>query len=334
MALEYFAWNRTDLTQFTTTPIYTDGTGSPATSTMTLVALANRGNVIRLTGVGTGSNCIIWKVATPLVFPSLRRDFVIEVEVAQSTPGAGGYFGVAVLDHVGTVHALNHLAFGVAEWGSRVDNGASRSTNGTTGTTVGESGFARFIIQGAAQASLPPLLKSYLEGRGVGEIRGTGATADNDSPARGFSNNAVEGATWNGLATASIGLVLQSSGGNAPPTQVDILNFRAYDPLASGAAEAPTISAIFPDPRRLGPTDPFSFVVSNADLRTIIHIYYAALGFTEVAYAAGGFTRPYQRGSTVQDLGGGDIKYTVLRSPLWPDRPAPEVYAFAGGAEL
>lgn len=230
------------------TPSFSDGSGSPATSTIAATTLANRGPVWRMTGVGTGSNCVVWPIATALTFEDLLRDYLIEVEVAQGTYGAGGYMGVSIIDRVGTIHAYNHLAFGAAEWGSRIDNG-TRTTLGTTGTGMGESGLARFWIRGRVQGGAPPLLKSHFEGKGNGEIRGSGATADNDTPSRPFSNNSLEGSSWNGLACASIGLCMQSSGGNALPTQVDVLSFRVFtNPFEGGDQTPPVITNIDPAP--------------------------------------------------------------------------------------
>lgn len=245
-------------------PSFGDGSGSPLTSSVSSVALANRGNVWRFVGVGSSANCAIWPLAAPLDVDPLVRELLIELEVAQSTPGAGGYFGISLIDRVGTIHAYNHFAFGAAEWASRIDNG-SRVTAGGTGTGGGESGLARFRITGRVQASLPPLIKSYLDVRGVGEIRGSGATADNDSPARPFSAGTVEGSSWNGLALASIGLVMQSSGGNALPSQVDVLALRVFDPLADGGGDAPTVAYVTPIGSEVEPDDAIVVDITHDD---------------------------------------------------------------------
>lgn len=107
----------------------------------------------------------------------------------------------------------------------------------------------------------------------------------------------------------------------------------ALDGLA-GSPTAPTITGIAPSPAELGPTDQLSFTVNNATTRTIVAIQYPGLAVTEVVHDGDAFTAAYSPTSTLTDLGGGAIQYTVRRSPIWPDAPTVKVYAFSGGAEL
>jgi hypothetical protein len=333
-----FELDPTSTAQFaSTSPSFSDGSGTPGNSSISATTLANRGPVLRMTGSGgTSSNCAIWPIATALDFEDLTRDFLVELEIANGVYGSGGYAGIALIDRVGTWHSFNHLAFGPAEWASRVDNG-TRVTAGATGTTIGESGLARFWIKGRAQASAPPLLKSYLEGRGVGEVRGSGATSDNDSPARPFSAGTIEGASWNGLAVASIGLVLQSSGSNPLPTQVDVLAFRVIDdPLGDGGDDtAPTIANVSPaSGSNITANQAISFDVTDetALTATWIAVTFAATGASELVYDGSAFSEQYD-GSTVTPISGG-FTFSISRTDGWLFPPTFTIKAYDGNESL
>jgi hypothetical protein len=228
-------WNRADLTQFVSggAADFSDG---GATRALSVVNVAERGNVLRYSGgVGgaTMTQIFMFNTASGLVMPSSseRRDCNVEIEIYQATYGGGGYFGIFLMGDVDTpLHGFGHAGSGVAEWQTLLNNGAVVRSSGTgTVTTL----LARYQIRGTKPVGAPPEVTSYCQGfalntGSVGDARRSGSTAAarGDASIGEFGNSTVLGATWNSISADRLGLIFQSSGGNPAPTSIDILNVR------------------------------------------------------------------------------------------------------------
>ncbi len=102
---------------------------------------------------------------------------------------------------------------------------------------------------------------------------------------------------------------------------------------------APALSGLQPSGGVLGEQTPITFVVSNADLRVIVAVEYAALRFTELVHDGTSFSVAYSATSSVNvtyDQQQMPIyTFSILRSPVWPGVPVLKVYAFnTAGQEL
>lgn len=229
---EVFRWNRVDTTQFEGAAAFADG-GSAGT--LSVVAVAGRGNVLRLTATAGTTGHLAFLAVDPLPFLTERRDFIIQAEIQGIAAGGGGYGGFVVLaDDVGSYYALNHLVTGVAEWASRVDGG-TRVTSISTGAGVPDASasFWQSNVRGNKLAGTPPLVTDWpvaASGPSAGILvspRRSGATASLGL-VREFGDGSAYPAGWNDLALDRWGLCLQSSGGNPMPTNFDILDLRVY----------------------------------------------------------------------------------------------------------
>ena len=101
-----------------------------------------------------------------------------------------------------------------------------------------------------------------------------------------------------------------------------IQNFMPYDPVSSPAG-------------RVAPNEPVSFeLLSPTFLRVLIAFDFEGFRTTELAYDGDSFLGAYAASSSVEAIAGG-FRYTLLRSPAWPDQPNLRVFAFdTAGGEL
>jgi len=101
-----------------------------------------------------------------------------------------------------------------------------------------------------------------------------------------------------------------------------INNFIPFDPVA------------LPD-SRIAATDAVGFdLLSATFLRVLIAFDFEGYHITELAYDGSEFLGAYAALSTVEAIGGG-FRYSLRRSPAWPDQPNMRVFAFdTAGAEL
>jgi len=102
---------------------------------------------------------------------------------------------------------------------------------------------------------------------------------------------------------------------------------------------APTLTNLQPGTGILGPKEPITFVVNNADLRVIVAVEYGGLRFTEIVHDGDNFTTAYTATSSRSVTYGQQQEpiyhYSVLRTPVWPGVPTLKVFAFnTSGQEL
>jgi hypothetical protein len=226
-----FEWNRTDASQFSSTPDYSDGGGSA--STLSVVAASERGNVLRISGAGTSMSAI-WLADDEIDFPDERRDLHFEIELANMVYSAGAMFGVSFCaEKVVKFSGLQHLIFGSNEWASRVD-ADSRVTVGSTGTSIssgtGQGAIGSLLVRGRKPSGDPPEMTSMPAGWGATGWRDCDGrrSGSNRYVFNPYGNNTVLPTDWDSLDCKGWGLAIQSSGGNAAPTTVDILDLRVY----------------------------------------------------------------------------------------------------------
>lgn len=77
------------------------------------------------------------------------------------------------------------------------------------------------------------------------------------------------------------------------------------------------------------PTQPITFEVLGADTRILISVEFPGLVLTELVHDGDSFTPAYAATSSRTAIAGG-FRYTLLRSPQWPDQIVPRIYAFSG----
>ena len=227
-----FAWNKTDLTQFVGTgpQVLITGGGGPTPPSMSVVS-TSRGPALRITGGDYDTSTAIFAIAPgslPFAWVGVNRNVRIEIEVANTTPGGGGYAGVAYGDAT-LGRYFTHMIFGVAEWGGRTTNGVVDSSGGT-GFGVGNGGLAVTEWRGeAGTVATKPIMSSYLCSL-YGPWRQSGDTASlgGGAQARLFGDGTAESVQWKDAQMDSVGLVIRSSGGNPLPPLVDIIGFRVY----------------------------------------------------------------------------------------------------------
>jgi len=229
-----FAWNKTDVSQFDASgaspQFAVTGNGS-----LSVVAVSERGNVLRYSTGGGTTVTEIFLVTAPVVFPDTRRDLLIEMEI--SSGFGNSYIGPAILcdDSDPNFHGY-HFAIGNAEWSACINNDVVERASGT-GTGIGNNaGFGRWAVRGDKPASAPPRVRFAGTLHGATDsstsLLGRTRSSGSDAAARGNMNdagsNSVLGSTWDDLALDRIGIGVFSSGGNPPPTTADILDFRVY----------------------------------------------------------------------------------------------------------
>ena len=226
-------WNRTDLSQFVSAgaPDLAQGGGGGALS---VAPVAERGNVLVYTPAGgaTVTELFMFSAASGLLIPSTteRRDVLIEIELYDATWGTGGYFGAFLCGDADTpLHGFIHLM--ASSEGALVLNNGTVATSGGSGTPADR--LAQYLIRGRKPAAAAPEVTSYMQGFSTGsgtfEPRRSGSTSGARGAVTDFGNNTTLGATWNATSCDRLGLAIRSSGGNPPPTQVRILNFRIFE---------------------------------------------------------------------------------------------------------
>ena len=195
------------------------------------VVSTSRGPALRITGGDYDTSTAIFAIAPgslPFAWVGVNRNVRIEIEVANTTPGGGGYAGVAYGDAT-LGRYFTHMIFGVAEWGGRTTNGVVDSSGGT-GFGVGNGGLAVTEWRGeAGTVATKPIMSSYLCSL-YGPWRQSGDTASlgGGAQARLFGDGTAESVQWKDAQMDSVGLVIRSSGGNPLPPLVDIIGFRVY----------------------------------------------------------------------------------------------------------
>lgn len=101
-----------------------------------------------------------------------------------------------------------------------------------------------------------------------------------------------------------------------------VQNFTPYDPVSSPAG-------------RVSPTEAVSFeLLSPTFLRVLLAFDFEGFHTTELAYDGDEFLGAYASSSSVEAITGG-YRYTLMRSPAWPDQPNLRIFAFdTAGGEL
>lgn len=224
-----FEWNRTDKSQLVSDGAM-DFVAGGGGGSWDVNAVAERGNVLEYTPAGGTAVTEIAMFSPALPHLTDRRDLIIEIEVYDVNFGTGGLFGSFFYGDLDTpLHGFMHLPYGTAEGAATLDNGTPVSS-GTSGTRANV--FTSQVIRGEKLAGVPPVVSSYSSGfsvtGGVQEPRRSGSTSAIRGVAQDIGNNTSLGATWNNIGADRFGLAIRSSGGNAPPTTVRILNFRVY----------------------------------------------------------------------------------------------------------
>lgn len=226
--VKIFEWNRIDVSQFVSAGAmdFVAGGGGGAWS---VTNVAERGNVLTYTPAGGTTVTEIAMFSDVISFPTERRDLVFEIEIYDGTFGAGSFFGVFFCADATPDHGFGHLGTGIAEAQTLLNNGAVERSAGT-GASAGR--FARYQIRGRKPAGAPPELSSYMEGFTANSLNGEPRRSGSTSAARGavneFGDASTLGATWNALNCDRFGLIVASSGGNSPPTQIRVLDFKVY----------------------------------------------------------------------------------------------------------
>ena len=225
-------WNQTDLSQFAgPAPTHVADNGAPGTvlPSLSFVGGGPRGPVLRVTGGDYTTSVAVFCPNVSLPWSSNARNARIELEVADMDFGGGGYAGVALGDLFAKTY-FGHSAFGVAEYGARLDGAALFCASGTTGSGAGKGGFVAFDVRGQIVPSGVPVLSSYtcnLYGPG----RRSGAPAQvGGGNVRPFGDVA-EPAAWIGSQLKTLGLMIQGSGGNPFPPWLDVLSMRIFEVL-------------------------------------------------------------------------------------------------------
>ena len=90
----------------------------------------------------------------------------------------------------------------------------------------------------------------------------------------------------------------------------------------------PSFTLVGPLEQTVLPTTPVIFDVLFGDLRTLVCVEFAGLGFTELVHDGSAFTVAYEKSSTRTAITSG-YRYSVLRVPVWPDAPMLRAYAFS-----
>lgn len=227
--IEIFRWNRVNTSQFAAAAAYADGSGA---GSLAVITSAWGAPALRFTSsAGTSAN-LSWLALDPIVFPTSRRDLIIEIETVD-WPGSGFTGVVALAEGSGAgYHALNHY-FAGPEWASRI-TAATRLNPGVTGSGTGLAGASRVVynIRGIKQVGSPPWITSWTSlwnavNAGIPSPRRSGITA-NIGGMRDFGDGSAYAASWNALSLDRWGLSLQSSGGNPLGTNWDIADIRVY----------------------------------------------------------------------------------------------------------
>lgn len=193
-------------------------------------AVAERGNVLEYTPAGGTAVSEIAMFSQVLTHPNERRDLIIEIELFDMINGTGGFFGSFFLGDLDSpLHGFTHMPHGVSEAGGLLDNGVY-TTAGTSGNEADR--FSSQKIRGRKPAGAPPEVSSFSVGfstaAGAIEARRSGGSSAARGGMRAFDATAVLGATWNDIGADRFGLAIHSSGGNPPPTQIRVLNFKVY----------------------------------------------------------------------------------------------------------
>lgn len=326
-------WNRTDLSQFVSggAPDFIAGGGGGGLS---VAAVSERGNVLVYTPSGGATVTEIFMFSQALVHADERRDLIFEMELYDVNFGAGGYIGPFFLaDADSPLHGFGHCAQGIAEWQTLLNNGVVERS-GATGTAGNL--FARYHVNGRKPASAPPEISSFAESLDpLSQWHDTAQRrSGSSSGARGgvneFGSSSTLGASWDPLSCNRFGIIVQSSGGNPPPTQVRIQNFRVIDPFSGGGGGGAAPVVTFVSPAASSPikkTQSMVFDVTDVDnpnpALLSISIRYQETGAEEVVWRDGRFAALYAS-STQSSITDG-FRFTVNRQGGWPSTPTLQV---------
>lgn len=206
---------------------FADGGGG---GTIAQQGTSERGDVWEYTDGGGTDVTEVFLFTDAIVFPTERRDLIIEMELFDANFGTAGYFGPWFLGDDSVDFGFGHAGMGVAEWQVLLNDG---TVEHDAATGVEANVFARYLIRGRKPAGAPPEVSSFMEGwdpatGSVGAPRRSGSDAAARGSVPNFGNDSTLGASWNAQTLDRIGLVFLSSGGNAPPSLVQLLDMRVY----------------------------------------------------------------------------------------------------------
>lgn len=113
--------------------------------------------------------------------------------------------------------------------------------------------------------------------------------------------------------------------------------FRSQDPPPTPVVTRPVVSNVSPTPgTAIGTTQPVMFDVTCgvAMVRVLVAIRFEGMGLTELVHDGEEFAPAYVGSSRAAIASG--FRYTLLRTPLWPDAPKliPFAYSNDGGENL
>lgn len=196
-----------------------------------VVNVPERGDTLKYTPDGGNTNTEIFLFSQPLVFPGESRDMWMEFEFYNATFGTGAYFGIFFLGDDVVDHGFVQLVSEQGDWQLLLNNGTQEAASGTI--TLNASKYCRMRVRGKKPASGPPSFSTYIDGFEDGTtnsniMRRTGSSAMARGDAAPYGDNSTLGATWDPLALDRFGIAIKASGGNPPPSNIQLLDFRVY----------------------------------------------------------------------------------------------------------